>query len=244
MPVLLLCRGDNEAKNTLRGAIEKRYGINPPAIDDLVIVFKGRSRLKLGPVKGWMPFEATSSFIFPTHLRWDYTVKPMGLPVRRGLETFDGEFFHSTRDYKNAANLSEEVLLETARKRLWSIAAMLLTPLSEMYIELATVSDNVITATNTQLNETVELHMREDGSLQSTHVTCVNPESGKRQNMVHRSSEEQIMIDGLMLPAKVDIYWDDDLSVEMKSSRANMHPQLEERIFSQELSQTAKTGSL
>lgn len=235
MPVLLLCYGEEGAKQLLRRAIEARYGINPPAIDKLVIDFEGRGQIKLGPLKTWVPFSSSAKFIFPTHLRWDYTIKPFKLPVQRGSEIFDGDQFYSTRNYKPEHQVDHEDLIESTRRRLWSMAAMLLTPLSEMYIKLTQLDEYSFTAENTVLGDSVRLTLDSDGKLVRTEVTCINPDTGRRQTYSQAFSPEQATVDDLMLPVNSTVSWDDDVSIELKPTRVDTSPDLTNNLFKPEV---------
>lgn len=231
MPVLLLCQGEKEAKNRLRGAIEARYGTMPPAIEKISIAFQGRARIKLGPVHSWVPVKARASFVFPTHLRWDFTVKPLGLPVQKGIETFDGKVYRSQRAIGNHQKSTSTDLLASARGRLWQMAAILLTPMSDYFIEISNLGENGIKAENTKLHDSVSLFLREDYTIDYSVVHCFNPETQRNQNLYLQLSTTQTPVNGLMLPQKVSAFWDNDPYFEMSPIQVNMHPDFPEDTF-------------
>lgn len=231
MSVLLLCQGEAGAKNRLRQAIEARYGINPPAIEKITISFKGRTRIKLGPVKTWIPVEAKASFVFPTHLRWEFTAKPMNLPMQKGIETYDGKTYRNQK----AIGLNKESvttnLLTSARGRLWQMAAMLLTPMSDYYIKVSSCADDCIIAENMALNDSVRIYLRPNHTIDYTVVRCMNPDTQKQQSLRLVLSEELTNFDGLILPREVKAFWDDDAYFEMQPIEVNLNPDLPEDTF-------------
>jgi hypothetical protein len=231
VPVLLLCYGDEGAKHLLRNAIEARYGINPPAIEQLAIHFEGRAFVRLGPFQSWVPFRSDARFKFPDHLRWDFTMTPLKLPVRSGAEIYDGEQFYSTRNYKPSVPVDEEDLLDTTRRRLWTIAAMLLTPLSEIYIKLTQIDDYSFIAENTVLRDSVTITVNKAGKLVSSAVDCINPDTGKQQRYKMTFSEEQSPVNELMLPNNIYISWDDDVTTELNPTRVDTNPTFNTATF-------------
>jgi len=242
MPVLLLCRGDAEAKNRLRGAIEARYGVNPPAIEKIRITFNGRTRFQLGPVKTWIPVSAEASFAFPTHLRWDFTAKPLKLPVQTGIEAFDGKTYRTQYTIGRNKQSDKTDFLSSARSRLWQMAAILLTPMSEHFIEVSTSGANGIEAVNTKLNDSIRLFLREDYTVSHVDVHCFNPDRQQEQRLTLKLAREQIPVDGLMLPEKISAYWDGEPYYEISPAGVEMHPDLPEEHFT--LGAKAQTGGV
>ena len=232
MPVLLLCQGDPEAKDLLRRAIESRYGINPPAIESLRIDFTGRARIKLGPIRTWVPVEATASFVFPTHLRWDFVVKPLGLSIQRGIEAFDGSTYRMARGNNLANQLKQTDIIASARGRLWSMAAILLTPMSDHYIKISNCGEYCIEAANTELKDSVRLELRDNYTIDFAQVECLNPDTNRLQQHTLQLADEQNPIGDLMLPAKVSAYWDDELFYEMEPVAVDLNAEFDEDWFS------------
>lgn len=231
MPVLLLCRGESDAKNRLRGAIEARYGKMPPAIEKISIAFQGRTQIKLGPVRSWVPIQARASFVFPTHLRWDFTVKPLRLPVQKGVEAFDGKTYRTQRAIGNDKKSTNTDLIASARGRLWQMAAILLTPMSDYFIEVSNIGENGIKAANMKLHDSVSLFLREDYTIDYSVVHCFNPETQRNQNLYLQLSQTQTLVNGLMLPQKVSAFWDDEPYFEMSPTQVDMHPDFPKDTF-------------
>jgi len=231
MPVLLLAQGDTIAKCALRKAIEARYGTRPPSLDSLKINFNGRTLAKVGPVKTWVPVEVTAYFRFPMAMRWDFTVKPLKLPVQRGLEAFDGATYHSARGGKPPTVITDPAQVASMRRRMWAIAAILLTPLSELFVKLSAIGENSLWATNTKLDDAAEIHLRPDNSLDYVRVECLNPDDNRWQNYIIRLSEELVCINDLLLPAKMSAFWDDAPNFEFEPGLVESNPNIPDSVF-------------
>ena len=231
MPVLLLAQGDAEAKDLLRKAIEARYGLRPPALENLQINFKGRVRAKIGPIVAWVPVETTAYFQFPTSMRWDFTAKPMGVSVQRGVDAFDGTTYRRTRGGSGPQIIGDNQQINSIQGRLWAIAALFLTPLGEHFVKLTATGKNTLDATNTTINDTVSLYLRPDNTLDHVQVTCLNPDTEKQQTFLLRTSTDQTSVNEFMLPHKISAFWDDAPYFEVEPIRVESNPQITEAIF-------------
>jgi hypothetical protein len=232
VPVLLLAQGDAGAKDLLRKAIEARYGIRPPVIESLRINFKGRVRTKLGPITTWVPVDATANFQFPTSMRWDFTVRPIGVPLQRGSEAFDGTTYRRTRGGGAPAVITDTQHINSMQRRLWAIAALFLTPLGEGFVKLTAKGTNSLDATNTQIDDTVSLFLRADNTLDYVQVACLNPDNEQEQMFTLRLSSDQSPVNELMLPCKISTFWDDAPYFEVEPILVESNPQIPETVFS------------
>ena len=231
MPVLLLAQGEPAAKDMLRQAIEARYGMRPPALDSLRLDFKGRERVKVGPVSTWVPVDATAYFHFPKAMRWDFNVKPLKMSVQRGAEAYDGEVYRTTRGRKEPTVINDPEQVHSMRRRLWGVASILLTPLSDMFVNLTAVDSASFEATNTKLDDTARITLRADNKLNEVRVKCLNPDTNKEQDYVILLSEELVTINDLILPAKLTVQWDNDPSFELEPIAADINPQIPDAVF-------------
>jgi len=231
VPVLLLAQGDPQAKDLLRSAIEARYGLRPPAIENLQIDFKGRVRAKVGPITAWVPLDAVARFRFPTAMRWDFSVRPAGIAVQRGVEAFDGAAYRRVRGGGAPQVISDGDQVSSMQRRLWAVAALLLTPLGEHYVKLTATGPNSFDAANTQIKDSVSLFLRPDYTLDHVEVTCLNPDSELTQKFVMRLSTEQALINDLILPRKISAFWDDAPYFEIEPTRVDSNPQISESLF-------------
>ncbi|MDW8172103.1 MAG: hypothetical protein RML73_06420 [Anaerolineae bacterium] len=230
MPVLLLCYGEPRAKTLLKEAIEARYGLNPPALDSLKLEFEGSAPFKVAFVRSWVPVTSEAYFVFPTRLRWDFTVKPFGLPVQRGADAYDGETFRMVRGKASEAQ-DEAQALEAARRRLLLITAILLTPLSETFVQVHNADGLSFDATNAKFGDTVRLTLREDRTLASASVECFNHEAEKHQRLTFHLSPEQSPINGLMLPSEMTMTWDDEVFYKVRPIQAQPNAALDDALF-------------
>jgi hypothetical protein len=231
VPVLLLAQGDTEAKELLRKAIEARYGLRPPALESLQIDFKGRVRAKVGPVTTWLPVEATAYFQFPTSMRWDFSVKPIGVSVQRGVEAFDGTTYRRMRGSSAPQVINLDQQVKSIQRRLWAIAALFLTPLGDHFVRLTTTGPHTLDATNTTINDTVSLNLRPDKTLDYVQVTCLNPDTDQQQSFTLRLSSNQSAVNEFMLPRKISAFWDDSPYFEVEPVTVDSNPQFTETRF-------------
>lgn len=237
MPVLLLARGDAEAKDRLRRAIHARYGFSPPAIDSLKIDFKGRVRARVGPINTWLPLDMLAQFRFPNAMRLDFTVRPVGVAVQRGIESFDGTTYRSRRGSSSNSNsnnpdiIADPEAIRSYRLRLWAIAAVLLTPLGEHFVELSPNTDNGFNAVNTLFDDAVSLQLRDDHTLAQVEVRCQNPDSGREARFCIKLSEDQMPVNHLMLPSHVSAFWDDTAYFEAEPVRVEANPTIADEVF-------------
>jgi hypothetical protein len=234
VPVLLLAQGDAQAKEMLRKAIQGRYGLRPPALESLRLEFKGRARAKIGPVSTWVPVEAAARFHFPHSLRWDFIVKAAGVQIGSGTEAFDGKTYRTARGGKAVSVSEDGETISSMQRRLWAVAAVLLTPLGEQFVKLNAVGEDHLQATNTQMNIAVNLHLHADQSLDYVETTCLNPDTENQQSFTLRLQAEQVSVNDLILPCKVSAFWDDDPYFELEPVLAEANPAIPEAVFTLE----------
>lgn len=231
MPVLLLCRGDKEGKELLRKAIKARYGLGAPAFEAIAVALKGRKRVKIGPMHTWLPMEATLSLQFPFVARWDFNLKGVGLKVNAGSRAFDGSRYR-VRARGSAETPPQEVLVRSARLRLWATAALLLTPLGEANIEINAAGERAFTARHLETGDQLIVSLRENFSVERITTRISNPEAGSKEQtftlFVHEGNQE---ISGLILPAQVSAMWDDIPEYELSPCAVDLQPTFGEGFF-------------
>lgn len=231
MPVLLLAQGDPGAKDLLRRSIEARYALSPPAIDAVKMAFTGRARVKVGPTMLWVPLQIQAAFRFPTALRWDFSVRPAGVPVQRGVEAFDGAVYRQARGRRNTSIIAEPAQVQSLRARLWAMAAVLLTPLGEHFVRLELQGERSFNATNTRLNDTVTLMLRADHTLESVRAVCLNPDNRQEQVFQLKLSVEQTPVDTIMVPARISAFWDDQPYYEVQPTHIENCTTIADDVF-------------
>jgi len=233
VPVLLLAQGDPQAKDLLRRAIEARYAMSPPAIENLRLDMNGRVRTKIGPIMTWVPLHIRASFNFPSAVRWDFTVRPVGVPVQRGCEAFDGSVYRQSRGRRSEI-IDNPDIIYSLRHRVWAMAAVLLTPLGEHFVKLETAGTGELDATNVKLGGTVRLKLRGDYTLEQVQVNCLNPESGRTQLFTMALSAEQQPVDGIMMPRRIQAFWDDQPYYEVEPTHIENRTEIASEVFSLE----------
>ena len=231
MPVLMLARGDQDSKTLLRHAIEARYGLGPPAMETLKVEMKGRARARVGPVNAWMALEAVACFKFPHAVRWDYTMRPVGIAINSGAEAFDGAACFKRENHDKVTVFEDAERVASTQARLWAICAMLLMPLAEYAVELKIMDERALDAVNTELGITAHLQLQNDYTLDFTSTKCLNPTSGKTQTYFLRMSEGQGIIDDLMLPRKISTFWDDQPEMELAPTAVVSNPPVDDAFF-------------
>lgn len=231
MPVLLLSRGDPASRELLKGAITARYGLSAPTIETVRIDLKGKSRVKLPFGNPWMPVDTTLYVKFPSAIRWEFTLRPVGLPVNTTSEAFDGAALSRSRVLRGAAVNTESALLRSSRARLWTIAVMLLTPLSDPAIHVRMLDNSTLAVEHAEMGINVTLALNEDKTLNQITTTCYNPVTERDQVYSLRAADGQRMIDDLMLPCQIAVYWDDELELEMSPVKVETNPPLAEDFF-------------
>jgi hypothetical protein len=76
------------------------------------------------------------------------------------------------------------------------------------------------------VNDTVNMYMRDNGTVEQITIRCFNPDEGRDQISTMKLSEHQSMIDGLMLPNQIAAFWDDEPYYEIFPVRATINPEL------------------
>ncbi|MBL8152848.1 MAG: hypothetical protein JNM70_01590 [Anaerolineae bacterium] len=215
----------------LKKAIVARYGLRPPVLESLVIQFKGRVRARLGPIATWVPVEATGRFLFPSAMRWDFMVKAVGVQIGSGIEAFDGQVYRTARGGKLPAAIDNPVAIRSMQERLWAIAAVMLTPLGEDFVRLEVAGEAMLQARNTRFDGAVCLNVREDGALDHVEVRCLNPDTDLQQVFRLQLSDDLRPFDDLILPAKINAFWDDDPYFELEPVHTEANPTIPEAVF-------------
>jgi hypothetical protein len=231
MPVLLLARGDKEGKELLRRALEARYGIGAPAIDTLQIEFKGRKRAKIGPVATWMPLEGTITYNAPLCGRIDYTARPVGLPLVAHTDAFDGAIYRRRRGRDSFEVVTQAEHAQSAQRRVWAAASLLLTPLVEHFVELRATGERCFTATNVETDDTVEVCLNADFTLDSVTTDCYNPTDEEIQPFTLKLVDGQAALNSLMLPRKITAQWGESLELEITPASVEINPAFDPNLF-------------
>jgi len=233
MPVLLLAKGDAQSKDLLRRAIEARYGFRPPALDSLLVELKGRIHVKNGLVQTWIPVAISVRIKFPLRMRWEHTAKTFGLPLQRNIQAYDGLVYRRMSGGKPVV-IADPQQVASVHQRLWTMCAVVLTPLTEHYVELHGSGDHKLDATNTETDDTARLLLNGASGLAQVETVCYNARAEKEQTFSLTLSSEQVTLGDLILPRLIVAAWDRVPYLQLQPVNAEMNPELADEIFTLE----------
>ena len=216
MPVLLMARGDQPARLALGNAIEARYGMRPPVLETLQVDFEGRAYVKVGFFMAWVPVHLTAYFAFPNRMRWDFSIRPVGVPIQKGVEAYDGKLFRRARGNTAPEVIETLDVVHSAQQRLWAVAALLLTPLGEHYVTLRHIDETHFTAAHYELSTEVTLTLRPDNTLAQVATMCWNADANQHQHYQLEIDGELTNLNDILLPAKIRARWNDEPAFEVK----------------------------
>ncbi len=228
MSTLLLTQGDPDALNLLRRAIAARYFVSPPALESLRVDYSGRGHITLGRVRSWVPLEATLYFHFPDAMRWNYAVRPLGVPLRRGTGSFVNGVFYSEQQ---PTPVSRSTMLEHLRLSIWAMGALMLTPLSESTIHLQSQTSRSFIIHNTQNGDQFEVLLYDDYMIRAIRFSSPMIPDEARQQISILPSRDQTVLDGLTVPRKVEVLRGDNLLYEADVVNAAANPRLPSAFF-------------
>ena len=231
MPILMLAQGDQAAKNMLGKLIVNRYGLRPPALENLIIDFQGQIPVKTDRGIRTIPLDATAMFNFPNAMRWDFVVRyPDGRTIQN-IEAFDGILLHEQRHQRPAHVVTHVEHLHGIIGRLWSMAAVLVTPLSDSKIQLTAHSSRAFYAQDTRFGDAIMVRVGTDHRIECVQALCYNPATAKEQVYSLLPSTDLVEIDGLPLPKTLRAYWDEDLLFELQPVAAEAGLEVPQSMF-------------
>jgi hypothetical protein len=203
VPVLLMSRGDPQAKDLLRRVIEARYGYQPPVIETLQITMRGGVPTKIGPIPITAQMEITAHFRFPSAVRFDFVTRFLGIPLQRASVSYDGTSVY--RKQGSAITVIEHGS-DMYRSFLWAAASFFLTPLGDHFVELSSTGELSFDAKNMQNGSIANLQLHPDHRLDRVQVT--NNANGQQQTFTLTLNRERILINDLALPTQVTASWE------------------------------------
>jgi hypothetical protein len=226
MPVLLLARGDARGRELLKRGIESRYGYRPPALETLEVTFKGRAPARIGPLRMQLPLSLTLRIKFPFFASGSVAFNLLGITFRRTSDSFDGSTLRHLNGSKIPTVSDENKALTSARKRLWAINALLLTPLTEQFVELHGVTDTSLEATHTGTGDSALLTFGTDNRVREVQTICYRTETGADAVFKITVVGDQKDVDDLILPGMLVVSWDDTPIGELEPVSAQTNPVL------------------
>jgi hypothetical protein len=225
LPVLLMSRGDAQAKDLLRRVIEARYGYQPPVIETLRITMRGRAPAQIGPFTINAGLDITASFRFPSALRFDFVGRAFGISFRRNSVAFDGTTVYRTNSVRPDSQISDT---EIYRAFLWGAASFFLTPLGEHFVELNSTGEHSFDAKNIQTGSVAHLQLHSDKHLDTIQVMSVV--NGQSRPFALQLDRERMLVNDLALPTHVTVSWN-GTNYRFMPIAAEVNPQLSDRLF-------------
>jgi len=230
MQVLLLSRGDAAAKDLLRRALAARYGFGAPALDTLKLTFKGRARVKVARMMTWVPLEASVYFRLPISARWEFSMRPVGLPINAAVHAFDGERYRKKHGDRVEV-LDSPALYNAMRDQVWASTLMMLSPMAEPEVEVKREGERTLTATRLDSGTSVKLFLNDDYTLEHLEFPTVDPETAESKLYRLNFNRQQIEVDGIAMPSMITMLWNDEPQYELIPLAAEINATLSDAKF-------------
>ncbi len=204
MSFLSLSKGDPAARELLQRAIRARYGLRPLPVDSVRLQMFRQDKGPLGvPVK----ILVTLSFVTASHWRWDEVHKLFGIAISRSAASFDGRVYYE-RQGKSLSHYDEPRAVEGMSSRLWSEAAMMLTPLTSPGVTLRFVDDCTFQATPEPGSHSVAtVHLNPDGSVAAIEAHCYHPVQKQELCFGIRPGDGLQTLNGFTIPRQLSYQW-------------------------------------
>ncbi len=234
MSFLTLAQGDSVGKGLLKKMAQARYGGSPPALETLRVTYQGRSQARIGPIPLWAHVDAVATYRFPDHLRWDFKLNVLRI-LRSGYSTaFDGQVV-SELERGKAVVKTDADSVRSARTRAWAETIFFISPLiTDERVRVERIEDDAhaFRAYAPDGDATMAtVHLHEDGRLKEVMVERVNPVNNQSQRQRLVAAGELTLVDRLILPATIQRFWDDELSMELTPVAVELNPELAPDAF-------------
>lgn len=230
MSILLLCKGDENAKDLLRNSITTHYGDRPLAFDAVHIHTSGRILHRIGPLTLWLSLELDTYFQFPFRFRQDYQLSLLKIPVLKQSESFDSNTYYLKNRNSPATSSIDNDYLKSVKQRLWAYSAMMLMPLSETFVELNYVDDSCIIAHNTQTEMSAKVCFYPNHQLKEIVVSS----RGRTDLFRIALSEETDLIDGKKVYKHLVVGWNDQTQYTLHTKQVDFIEKFEDSRFTLE----------
>ncbi len=232
MAFLMLAQGDPIGRDLLKKLVLARYGPSPPAMDTLRITYKGRTRASLGPFPLWARVEAVASYRFPLHMRWDFRVRVLRLLSSSYTTTFDGEAVYEQHGLR-VTRITEAEQVESARRRAWSETVFFVSPLiASDRVRVEGIDLSAFRAILADYPEDVAtVRLSEDHRIREIEIERLDPADGLRKRQYIRPLGELTRVDGLILPERIQRFWDGEMFMELSPVAVVLNPELEADTF-------------
>ena len=232
MSFLTLAQGDPTGKDLLKKAVVARYGPSLPAMDSLRVVYEGRSRGQVGPLPVWARVRATVTYRFPDQMKWDFRIRMLFF-FRSGFTTsFDGETVYEQKGL-HATPIHDENETKSARLRAWMETVFFFSPLiANDAVRVEGIDAHSFRALLPgQIDDPVIVRLHDDYTLRELEVVRWDPVMKTPRKQFLRPVGGLATVDGLIMPQKLQRFWEDELFMELTPVAAERNPDLAEGEF-------------
>ncbi|GAB4572658.1 MAG: hypothetical protein Kow0077_12650 [Anaerolineae bacterium] len=232
MPFLLLTRGDPIGLDLLKKLVDHRYGGSPPAMDSLRVTHEGWSKGRVGPLPLRASVRAVATYRFPFQMKWEFEVTMLGFLRSRYTTTFDGEVVYEEQRAR-VQRITDPAQVESARARAWSEAVYYVSPLiADHAIEVKALEGNAFRAIAPGFPDLAAVvRLAEDNTLQAVEIERVDPNDGLRKLQRIVPEGGLIRVDGMLMPARMQRLWGDDLFMSLSPVNVELNPALDDSEF-------------
>ncbi len=232
MPFLLLTQGDTIGLDLLKKLVDNRYGSSPPGIDTLRVTYTGWSSARIGPLPLRAKVQAVASYRFPFQMRWEFDVRLLRFMTSRYTTTFDGATVFEEQRAK-VSETTDERQVQSARARAWSEAVYFISPMiADHTVHVQSMDNHSFKASAPGFPDLVaEVYLSEDNVMRAIEIDRLDPgdNTAKRQRI--EAGSPLIQVDGLLVPAELRRYWNNELFMSLKPVRIELNPALPPETF-------------
>lgn len=230
MQVLLLSRGDAAAKDLLRRVLAARFGFGAPALDSMILSLKGRARTKIARILTWVPLEASVYFQTPMCARWEYSIRPVGLPISIGVHAYDGALYRRKQGDHIEVHHPPAVH-EAMRDRVWVSTLMMLSPLVRPEVEIRRDGDRILTASRIDTGTCVTMFFNDDYTLDHLEFQTLDIDANETKLYRLRFSHQQTDVGGIILPSVITMLWGEEPRYELSPVSVEINPTIDDEKF-------------
>lgn len=232
MPFLLLAQGDTIGLDLLKKLVDNRYGGSPPSIDSIRVRYEGWSAAQLGPFPLRAKVTATAEYRFPFQMRWSFHVRILRFLQNRYTMAFDGTTVYEEQRGR-VSSTTDEAQVQSARARVWSEAAYLVSPLiADHDVHVQSIDPHTFEAQapgHPEIKATVRLD--EENALDAVEIKRMDPNDNALKLQRIEPGGGLVQVDGLLLPAEMRRYWEGRLFMTLSPIAVELNPELDESMF-------------
>ncbi|MBN2470929.1 MAG: hypothetical protein JXN59_09405 [Anaerolineae bacterium] len=232
MPFLLLTQGDTIGLDLLKKLVDNRYGSSPPGIDALRVTYTGWSAARIGPLPLRAQVHAIATYHFPFQMRWEFDVRVLRFLNSRYTTTFDGTTVYEEQRAK-ITETTDAAQVQSARARAWSEAVYFISPV---------IADHTVRVQSTDNHSfkvfapgfpdlAAEVHLSDDNVMQAVEIDRLDPGDNSHKRQRIEPAGGLTRVDGLIVPAEMQRYWNNELFMSLKPVKIELNPDLTPETF-------------